>query len=320
MQHFSCLALVFLLLVATAARGDEIVLRSGDVIHGIIVDTTDEAVVIEHPELGRLTIARDSIVTVTGMDAPEKPPVADTTGDGDVAPDEAAEGPQQPTTFEEASPEWTLSVNLGGSLTNDDEGQKWNFNVGMNITRITANRESRFRLNYLAKVESKETTDNEGTALLDQTWFVPESPWHYFATPRYDYDAFRSWTHRVQVQGGVGYSLLTTERLRLTLRGGAGIRKDFGSENEPLRPEGIIGGAIDWRRSSLTSFKFSSYYLPSLENSDFRVLTNVDWSIKFAKASNLSFVTSLEWEYATDPDPGFPENNVTLTWGLQYSF
>jgi hypothetical protein len=308
---------VAVLLVAscTFAYGDEIVLTGGDVIHGTIVEISSTTIVIDHPQLGRLTIDRSGVSAMTKLEAAPADAAPEVTG----APDDE-EGPVPPETFEEASPEWTLSFNFGGSLTNNDEGEKLDFSVGLRATRVRSAEETDIRVNYLLKFKGDRVTDDKGTALMDQTWFVEESPWIYFALPRYDYDAFRSWRHRLQLHGGVGYRLINDEDFRLTLRGGAGLRKDFGSIEEELRPEGAAGLNLDWRPSELTTLGFGTFYLPSLENSDYRFLTNLDLAIRFSTEANLSFVTSLEWEYATDPDPSFPNHNIRLTWGLQYAF
>ena len=50
-----------LFLLVSRAAADEVKLTTSDVLHGTVVEQTDEHVVLEHPVLGSLSIPRDQI-------------------------------------------------------------------------------------------------------------------------------------------------------------------------------------------------------------------------------------------------------------------
>jgi len=47
-------------------------------------------------------------------------------------------------------------------------------------------------------------------------------------------------------------------------------------------------------------------------------VNTLDWKAPLHKLSRLSFNTHLDYEYNNNPDPGFPKNNIKLSWGLQW--
>ena len=59
------LALLVAALPAPAAMADTVELVGGDVIHGKVVEQTDDLVVIEHETLGRLELPADQVASVT---------------------------------------------------------------------------------------------------------------------------------------------------------------------------------------------------------------------------------------------------------------
>lgn len=50
--------------LSATALADEVVLVGGDVLRGTVVGETDAAVVLDHPALGRIEVARERIASV----------------------------------------------------------------------------------------------------------------------------------------------------------------------------------------------------------------------------------------------------------------
>ncbi len=331
-----------------SADADIVVLRNGDVIHCTVIKRTFEEVIIDHPDLGRVSLPASIVVSITiedDADQTEQQPAVP-EGPAEPEPEQAAPpgepvvSPQGPERPPESAPDeedaetqdeirsllevkqedpWRISFVLGGSLTNDDDGEKLSVNTRFHATHLIPSSETTFDINYLLKFEQSEITDNRFTAIADQAWLNTKDPWLYFARARYDFDEFRSWEQRAQLHGGVGYRLITDEEFRLSGRIGVGGRKDFGSIDEAFRAEGWLGAYLDWRQVDRQRLSLGVTYYPVLGDTDYRIVTAADWSFVLSRFTHLSFNTNLEWEYATDPDPGFPPNTIRLTFGLQFN-
>ncbi|MHC4958506.1 MAG: DUF481 domain-containing protein [Planctomycetota bacterium] len=289
-------ALALVLLLASLLRGEEIRLRNGDVINGEVVKRTDKFWVIDHPDLGRITIPTDKLSPVIDLPPVELP-------------------------AEEKPSIWDFSLSAGGALTNDDEGIKTQFNAGLITSRNTELSSTRLRLSYIFNTKNSDTDKHNGLGLLSQRIHLKDSRWFGIIAFRYDFDEFRSWDHRVTAHLGPGYSIVKKEQFNWSLTIGAGGRKEFGSENEGFRAEGMLGTEFTWTPNPRNSIGFSVAWYPVLDDpADERLIVHFDWQFLLDAKARLSIVTNIDWEYDTSPDPGFPNNNIRWTWGVQWSF
>lgn len=338
-------ALAGLMVFVGPLRAETVVLSGGDELHGQVISENSRRVILEHPDLGWVTIPRsrvaevrqDESATVLREIEPEAADVPVQTGvlvNGAEAEPEASvaeKGGELPvkkeskwrdqTFFERMTDgDWLFSFSFGGVLTNDDEGEKFTLNSRFSVDRIAPTQETTGRLIYLFKTTDGEITDNELTARLGQRFRSPGSPWYWAVNPRYDFNEFRSWRHRVQLHGALGYFLMEQDRVRLSLEGGAGGRRDFGSEQDVLIAEGLAGVVLQWFPTKRQELRYSTTWYPGLNRQSHRFVTDVEWTFRITDEVPLGLNTALEWEWDTNPDPGFPENNIRLTFGVQYDF
>ncbi len=276
---------------------DEVKLRSGDVLQGTIVEHTEIHVILEHQDLGKLTIPGNTVVSIS-QDGQE----------------------ELPTAAPEPKPEWDFSVVFGGAFSNDDEGEKLDFHSRFNANRETPSLETNLSMSYIYKFKDEEVDENNFNTILNQAWLLPDTAWFYMAIGRYDYDGFRSWRQRLQTHGGAGYLLIDREDLQLSPFVGLGFRKDIGSEEELFLLEAVLGFKFSWEPIARQRLELLSAYYPSITGSEYRVVNTLDWKIPMGEKTRLSFNTHCEHEYASNPDPGYPLNTIRLTWGLQWDF
>lgn len=321
------LCILLSLMFPASGLADEVRLRNGDVVDGTILDRSDAQIILDHADLGRLTIPTNAIDSISETDAAEDRSAAQTAGTSSDDPEEPGEiaATKEGTLAmagEIAEPEdkWSLGVVFGGSFSNDDEGEKISFNVRGNADRKVPGLETGMSLSYLYKLDNKEVDEKKLTVILNQLWLRMESPWLYSAMVRYDFDEFRSWRQRIQGQGGVGYRFINREDLRLYPSVGLGFRKDIDSEEEALLVEAFTGITFNWESKSGKRLKASAMYFRALNDDEYRFVNMIDWKIPFVRKGRLSFNTHVDYEYASNPDPGFPPNNISLTWGLQWDF
>jgi len=299
---------------AAGAWGDTVHLKDGDTLEGTVLGKRAGHLILVHPDLGRMSIDETKIESV------------DYTDKAGEAIEAAPESP------------WVLSFSMGGSLTNNDEGVKSSLNMRGQADRLEQYNELRSSFAYLYKVDNGEVDENQFTALANQTWLSPDTPWMTFVRPRFDYDEFRSWTERAQLHAGKGLRVVNEKTLRLSLQAGAGVRKDWGSTDDATVLEGLVGFDLRWDGAGVgkrvsqrlgqgrQSANLSVDYYPTIAGTnrdpfdDHRAVTTASWRYVLSREHNLSLVTNLEWEYTTDPDPGFPRNVLTWTWGLQWDW
>lgn len=228
--------------------------------------------------------------------------------------------PDTPAGEAEALPAWQWRFELGGSSSAGNTETQSLF-LSLSGARESTEQRTALDVSYYFAAETGDRTENKLTAGLLQDWYLSESPWLVFAQTRYDLDEFQSWEHRVTAGGGVGLKLIQTEAFDLVLRGGGGVAREFGSQNESLRPEAILGADITWRIRKGQKLTFNNTLFPDLEDTgEFRAITALDWSLQLDEASGLSLSFGVHNEYQSRVDPGVKHNDLKIVAGLVIEF
>ena len=317
-------AIIICFLAVNRAGADELALVGGDVLHGKVIEQSDIAIVLEHSDLGRIEISRERIKSVT-LDAPG-------TGEAETQQQEAGGKTEKGVWFE---PEfrrmnafasrmkkkgWSLSadISLDNSSGNTDEQS---LRIGLGAKRVLEDRRLAMDLSYFNKVSEGTATDNKASFGITRDWLKPESRWFYFLMGRFDYDEFESWQERAAGHVGPGYNLIKSDKLTLDLRAGAGARKEWGSENDDVRPEGLGGVELSWKITERQSLNASSFIYPVLSDTDdYRTRTSMDWRFLLEKESKMSFLVGLLHEYQSIVDPDKERNDLRIYTGIRYEF
>jgi putative salt-induced outer membrane protein YdiY len=327
---------------------EAVVLAGGDAIHGEITVKTDSAIVLVHPALGRLEIAKDRIVSITVIHGilgrvttcEDWDKSADAGKPSVPAPVEKIPVKKEPKPKEEKKkawydPEfgklntaasklkkkkWKISFDVSWNSTSGNTEEK-TARLGSHIKRELPRERIAIDASYYRKESDGEETDNKFTLGAVHDWLNPGSRWFFFATGRFDYDAFESWEERGSVHIGPGYNLIKTDDVQLDWRFGAGGRKEFGSRNNDLKLEGLAGLDFKWKLSEKQSFDASYWYLPVLtDTSDRRTRATVNWRYRLAKELNLSLVAGLLYEDQSITDPGDDDTDTRTFLGIQVEF
>jgi hypothetical protein len=297
---------------------DEVVLKSGDRLTGVVAERSEAMVILDHPTLGRLEIPVEEILRLTiaqEIVIGEAPP---------PPPDEAApEPPAEEVTEAVVAPDpddWKFHLDLGGtgSFGNTDTQA-----FRISITGLRENAEERTALDvaYFYGATNGDRTTNKVTAGVLQDWFVSDSRWSYFASVRYDFDEFQSWEHRLGAHGGFGYHVVDREDFDWMARAGAGVNKEWKSEEDDLRPEALLSTDINWQIDEHQAFVFATTLYPDLGDlGEYRWITDAKWTMLLANHDNLSLSAGLRNEYQSDVDPGIKHNDLYIFAGLTLDF
>jgi len=216
--------------------------------------------------------------------------------------------------------EWDTKLTVGLSVSSGNTEQI-GFASAIVSTRKTESSALTLDAGYFYANEDGDKTENKFTAGLLHDWLFKNSPWLLFADARYDFDEFKSFDHRVSAHGGVGYKVIDKEKVRLTLRAGAGFAKEFGSDRNEIIPEALAGVDFFWQIAENQRFEASHRFFPDLiEGGEFRTLTSAGWNLQIAKDDGLSFSVNLLHEYQSDVDEGIENSDLKLFAGLTYDF
>ncbi|MEZ6209625.1 MAG: DUF481 domain-containing protein [Phycisphaerales bacterium] len=304
------LGLGLMLGVGTVAWGVETPIRlsTGEVMQVDVIEANAETIKFVHPVLGEMTVAR-SAVEILDAEA----------GDAVAAMERAAEEPEPPAEEAPKSP-WKTKITAGGALT-DGNSETASIHAGVVVTRETERMATKFDAAYFYAENGGERSENRFTAGVQNDWLNPGSKWFYFARARFDSDEFQSWDTRVSAHGGIGYRLFEDDPFKLNLRAGAGATKEFGSDNDEIRPEALLGLDGSWKISEKSSLVFDSTIYPDLKNTgEYRTLSNAGYSILLDEKTNLSLTAGLQHEYQSEVDSGREHSDVRLFAGLALEF
>lgn len=244
-------------------------------------------------------------------------PPAAPSGDDQAPVEDVVPGSELP---EVVKPEWNTKLNMGLNVSSGNTDQ-----IGFAGTivsrRTTPTSELTLDAGYYFANEDGDDTENKFTAGVLHDWLFKDSKWLIFADARYDFDEFKSFEHRFATHAGVGYRFIDKEKMKLTLRAGAGIAKEFGSERNEIIPEALAGLDFWWQIAENQSFELSHRFYPDLiESGEFRTLTTAGWRLALDQGNGLSFTVNALHEYVSDVDPGVDESDLKLFAGISYEF
>ncbi|MBW2713844.1 MAG: DUF481 domain-containing protein [Deltaproteobacteria bacterium] len=339
-QYFPTFAVFFMLafLAPRLALAEVVILKNNDRLTGEIVEDSEETLTLEHPTLGRIVVpksdikpaavatesdgALDETMSRMGMRADgthesgraeeEKEAVADE--DAKQALQEEGEEPVVVAEEDvELSPntgvfgtrilqDWkrTIAVGLKGE-DGDSVSRDWNF--ALNGSYEDETKKWDFQGRYIIETDDRKNSERKGNIRLTRDWYKLDSRWFNYAQLRYDYDRYKYWNHRVVPFAGRGYKLFWDEKLKFSMRGGLGGRRDWGTEND-FNPEAEIGLQLDWRSHSLRRFELKSSLYPDLDDTgEYRTVSGVLWAFRFSESSSLSLRLGADHTYDSKINP-----------------
>jgi len=320
-----CVGFVFIMATAALSYADEVTLKGGDVIHGKVIEQNDDGVLLEHEDLGQISIASTRIASVlVAPDETTPPPDQAEHEIGSPAPSHLIKEPEfdRLKAFSARAKENGFSSSIDMSLTSETGNtDERSLRIGAKLGREYSNIKLSSDLSYYNKESNGETTDDKLTFGLVRDQSYEDSDWFFFMMGRYDYDQFESWRHRVSFHSGPGYKLIQKPDFFMDLRAGPGVRKEWDSETTDPEFEGVVGTNFEWKRTKRQTFSFSTFFYAVLDDfDDNRTRTTFDWDYLLSEEINLSFVLGVLHEYQSVVDPGKDKNDTRVHTGIRYRF
>ena len=281
-------------------------------LEGELVESSADAVVLDHPVLGILSIGRADLAEgsppPTAAEAPAVDPRASWL-------ERAADRILGDAEGWERSIEFGLTGSEGNTVTRD---------VVAAIDAASEDDARRWKLEarYFRTTADRETTRSQGRARILRDWLIPGRRHFAFAEARYDYDQFEAFDHRVSLGAGPGVDLVDRPKLALRGRSGLFLTRTFGSPGrDRIDPEASFGAELEWRPNERNDFELANTVRFSLrEPGDLRNLTRVSWKTRISEEAGLSFKLGLENEWESEVLEDERANDLTYYGSLVVDF
>lgn len=214
---------------------------------------------------------------------------------------------------------WTNSAELGlnGSAGNTESSS---FQTGTRFKRSTDINMFDVRLTYNRTNANGIETQNNALLYVDYERFLGESPWTFFIKNGLEYDEFRAFDLRYNINSGMGYTLAKTETLSLITRFGAGASREFGGPDNDWVPEALFGADYEHQINDRHKLIARIDYFPEWGNfGNYRLVADTAWEYLLDEDGNLSFKLGATDRYDSTPN-GRKPNDVNYSALLLYKF
>ena len=286
-------------MAAGSAAAGTVTLTNDDTVTGTVTSQTDEAVTVEHPDLGVLNIPA---ANVAGVELEESDPIY--------------VEPPVPTWF--VGWDKTLAAGLTGSDGNTDS-----LNLYASFDTGYEDKTDRWAIDadvFYSENEGVNTT-NYYQASITKDWLKPDQPLFYWSQAKYENDRFTGWQERTSGYVGVGYEFISRDTYNLLGRAGVGGAYEAGVINE-FTTELFLGLEGEWTIDDDSSLQYYTYFYPSLDPafSDFRNTSGLAYQIAIDKGKGMSLKVGGENQYNSAAAPGTEENDLKYYLALVFDF
>jgi len=287
--------------IADLAVGSQVTvtLDTGEVLTGTLAATGDDALTIEHPVLGTLTVPRSHVTASTSGAV-----TADVLPGGmDAAAVAEAAVPDEEPAPEEKSP-WKGLVE-GGLDGSSGNSAALNLRTATNLTYETAARKVTWSTLYSLKDHGGGTTEDRFTTDARHDWLFANSPWLIFLNARGEVDAKKKYDWRWASATGVGYRFIRNDTTNLVGRLGMGASQDVGGDHSTVRPEGLAEGEYEQKFAGrYTLGAFAGMYPDFDDTGEYRAIARLYLDIALHDTIPMKLRFGVEDRYDSNPDDG----------------
>lgn len=213
---------------------------------------------------------------------------------------------------------WEGNVELGINGTSGNS-ETFNLRAGAQAKRKTERSLLSLMTTYLQNTSDGDVTANRNFSEARHEW-LNRSRWTPYIHGLLEYDEFRNFDLRLTADAGIGYQFIDTDATTLLARAGIGGSKEFGSDDDDVKPEAVFGAEFSHQISARQSLDFNVDYYPSLEDvNDFRVNSTLNWVFVLDEANNLSLKLGVIDRYDSTPS-GAKYNDIDYSLLLLWAF
>lgn len=213
---------------------------------------------------------------------------------------------------------WKGSVNAG-LFGSEGNTERLSATAILEAKREHTRWDSHILLLYSLARDDGENSQNYFLASARNDWKFGDSPWVFFAKGTFEYDEFQDWDQRVTLFAGPGYHFIRNDTTSLLGRVGAGVSKEFGSDDDEWKPELNIGADFSHKIDSRQTFTASADYYPALDGfPEYRAEFKAEYAVLLNDDNNMNLKIGALDRYDSTPGLGFKRNDldyyITIGW------
>ncbi len=203
---------------------------------------------------------------------------------------------------------WKNHAELG--LNGSDGNSKTvAFQTGLEMKRKTDTYTLELDFDYRKATNRGETTEDNGRLNLDYDRLLKDSKWSLFGKFGAEWDQFKAFDSRLNLNSGVGYHFIRNDDTTLVTRFGAGASKEIGAPDDDWKAEAVFGLQAEHQLNRYNKMKAKVDYFPAWEDfSDYRMVSDVSWEILLDDSDNLSLKLGLTDRYDSTPQGALPND------------
>ncbi|MEX0824741.1 MAG: DUF481 domain-containing protein, partial [Pirellulaceae bacterium] len=203
---------------------------------------------------------------------------------------------------------WTNHVEFGlnGSTGNSET---LSLQTGAELKRKTDVYTLLFDLDYVRTKTANVLTQNLGRFDANFDRMLGESRWSAFSKLGLEWNEFKPFDLRVNMNSGAGYYWLRDDTSTFVTRFGAGASREFGSPDDEWVPEALFGVESEHQITAAQKLKARIDYFPSWSDfSDYRLVSDISWEMLLDGTDNLSLKLAATNRYDSTPQGALPND------------
>ena len=214
---------------------------------------------------------------------------------------------------------WANSAELGinGSGGN---ANAFSITAGTRFKRKTDINMFDLRLTHNRTQSGGVEKQNNALMYADFDRYFGSSRWSAFVKNGVEYDRFRAFDLRYNINVGLGYSLIKNDKITLKGRFGSGTSREFGGPDDRWVPEALFGSDYEHQWNKRNKWIAKVDYFPEWGNfTNYRIVADCSWEMLWDEAGNLSLKLGAVDRYDSTPN-GLRPNDLTYSMLLLYKF
>ncbi|MEM0925695.1 MAG: DUF481 domain-containing protein [Planctomycetota bacterium] len=182
--------------------------------------------------------------------------------------------------------------------------------TGFELKRTTDRYTLGIDFDYRKATTTGVTTEDNGRFDVNYDFLFQDSQWTAFSKFGSEWDQFKAFDSRINLNGGVGFDFVRTDDAFFITRFGAGASKEIGAPDDDWKPEAVFGAEGEYQLNRYNKFKAKVDYFPVWSDfSDYRVVTDAAWEILLDDSDNLSLKLAITDRYDSTPQ-GAKANDI----------
>jgi putative salt-induced outer membrane protein YdiY len=164
-------------------------------------------------------------------------------------------------------------------------------------------------VDYRLASSRNKTIEENGRFNIDYDRFLKNPACSAFGKFGLEWDRFKAFDLRLNLNGGIGYHWIRQDDRSLVLRFGAGGSREIGAPDDDWIPEGVCGIDAERQITERQKLRARVDYFPAWSNfGDYRLVSDLAWEVLLDGTNNLSLKLAASDRYDSTPQGAKPND------------